>query len=911
MISRPIHQLRPGEIFQALETSAGGIPSGEVAVRQALYGKNILSEEPVERAWQRFLGHTVHPFALLLWVSGGVAFLIREPVLGAVIWILVLANAAFSFWREHRAEEAMLALRHLLPALARVIREGKEESIPASEVVPGDVLVLAEGDYIPADGRVVEEYGLRVSNAILTGEAVAAHKTADASFREGISELERPNLVFAGTSVVSGTGRAVVYSTGMLTQFGRVARLTQTVAEEASPLQVELEGLTRRIALVALSIGGVVFLAGALDIGLPANVTLSLAMAGQRLAKRGVLVKKLSVIETLGSLSIICTDKSGTLTQNQMTVREIWVGGKRLSITGVGYDPKGKILADPTGKEGGADLRMLLIAASLCNNSRLSEPTRERPTWSFLGDQTEAAMRVAAIKGGVDEQAVQASFPRVHELPFEARRKRMSTIHRPLNHVGVAQQDKGDAFGMVTTNNRHEVAFVKGAPREVLDLCTHIRMDNQVEPLDACRRQLVLAATDDYAGQALRVLALAYRELPARPRTYSVENVERGLTFLGIMAMHDPARPEVAEAVRTCRQAGIRTVLITGDYGLTAEALARRVGLLETSSPRILTGAEVDELDDQAVQDLLDQEVVFARMAPEHKLRLVAAFQRRGEVVAVTGDGANDAPALRKADVGIAMGITGTNVAKEAADIILTNDNFASLVSAIEEGRAVYQNVRKFITYIFSSNVPEILPFLLTDLANIPLALTVKQILAIDLGTDILPGLALGAEKPEPDIMQRPPRRRSERLIDRSVLRRAFFWLGPIEAVLAYSGFFVVYAWNTGAGPRSWDLNAPLSGVNLLAVTVFHAGVVMAQVGNAFACRTATHRGRTLGWFSNRFLWIAIGMEVLIILALIYIPPLAQAFDHVALPPVFWAWLVLYAPLLYGLESIRKWFVRR
>jgi magnesium-transporting ATPase (P-type) len=496
----------------------------------------------------------VHPFALLLWIAGGVAFIVREPVLGVVIWVLVLVNAAFSFWREHRAEQAMLALRRLLPAYTRAVRDGKEVSVPASEIVPGDLLVLSEGDYIPADARVIEEYGLRVSQATLTGEAVPARKTEDASFREGVSELERPNLVFASTTVISGTGRAVVYATGMLTQFGRVAHLTQSVQEEASPFQDELVQVTQRIALIALGIGGLVFLVAAMDIGLdlreafllslgilvaaipeglPATVTLSLAMAAQRLAQKAVLVKKLSVIETLGTLSIICTDKSGTLTKNQMTVREIWTGGERLKVTGVGYEPIGGILAGSGKANGSGELRMLLFAASLCNNSRLSEPTQERPTWSYLGDQTEAAMRVAAIKGGVDQANLQSTYPRIHELPFDARRKRMSTIHLVKAEGGRRKDESATDSSFIlhhpsgtpppTGSSPSSLVFVKGAPREVLDLCSHILMENQVVELDQSLRRQISTANDEYAARALRVLALAYRELPDPPGNFTVE----------------------------------------------------------------------------------------------------------------------------------------------------------------------------------------------------------------------------------------------------------------------------------------------------------------------------------------------------------------------------------------------------
>jgi Ca2+-transporting ATPase len=931
MASIPIYSLRVPEVYRALETSPDGLSGDEVEARRSLYGHNQLTEQPGEPGWRKFIAHNSHPMALLLWAAGGISMGVGDLTLGIVIWILVLVNGALSYWREHRAEQAIAALRQLLPGYARVARERTEAKIPSIELVPGDILILAEGDNIPADARVVEEYGLRVNNATLTGEAVPARKTADASLREGISEVERPNLIFAGTSVVSGTGRAVVYATGMLTQFGRLARLTQAVREEPSQLQNELLRITRILSLVALGIGIVVFAVGLTDVGLgiseafllsigiivaavpeglPATVALSLAMAIQRLAQQGVLVKKPAIVETLGMISVICTDKSGTLTQNQMTVRQAWVSGHELTVTGVGYEPRGDFKPNPAGKPFENDLHALLTAAALCNNARLTPPTPENPQWTCLGDQTEAALRVTALKDGMDEQTLSNIYPRIHELPFDARRKRMSTIH---------QITRSDPFFRDATVGQ-QAAFIKGAPREVLQLCTHILMNGEVCQLDEATRTDILTVNDKYARNALRVLALARHELPQRVGSYTPERVENSLTFLGLLAMMDPPRPEVAEAVKTCRQAGIRMVMITGDYGLTAESMARRVGMLATPNPLILTGADIEPLNDIELQALLDKEVILARMAPEHKLRLVAAFQARGEVVAVTGDGVNDAPALRKADVGIVMGIIGTDVAKEAADIILTNDHFAAIATAIEEGRAVYDNLRKFITYIFSSNVPEILPFILTALFSplvIPLALKVKHILAIDLGTDLFPALMLGTEKPEPDVMQRPPRRRNQRLVDQSLLRRSFLWLGMIEAILCYLGFFFVYDWVNHI-PWPSVFKGLFSGLQTLtpqhlytlAITVFYAGVVMAQVGNAFACRTERNRGRYVGWLSNRNLLLGIGAEMVILLALTYIPPLAGLFGLVPIPPILWVGLGFYSLILYSLDWIRKWILR-
>lgn len=919
----PVHSLRANEVFQALETSPEGLSRAEADSRLLLYGENILSEHRQDPLWLKIVSHFFHPLAIILLAAGFLAVW-NDWLLALVIWALTLINAGFSYWREYRAEQATAKLQEVLPAYAHVLRDADEMHIPARELVPGDVLILAEGDNIPADARVVEEYGLRTNNATLTGESVAARKVADPCYQTGISELEQANLIFAGTSVAAGTGRAVVFATGMLTQFGRIAHLAQGVPEEPSPFQRELNQVVRVTTMVAIGIGLLILAIGifensfnlstqqlwlfALGVivasipeGLPATLTLSLARAVQRLAGKGVLVKKLTTVETLGSISVICTDKSGTLTQNQMTVREIWVARQRLRVTGVGYQPVGEFVPAPAGQDWDEDLGALLEAASCCNNARVNPPNPEHPTWTSLGDQTEAALKVAAMKAGIEERQLLQIYPRVHEIPFDARRKRMTTIH-------------ATAEG--------EFAFTKGAPREVLALCTHIQINRQVVALDNRLRAEVLAANDEFARKALRVLAIARRSLPPHsPGAFAPENVETGLTFMGLMAMMDPPRPEVEHAVQVCRQAGIRIAMITGDYGLTAESLARRVGMLQSKNPRILTGAELDEMTDVELQHVLDNETIFARMAPEHKLRLVSAFQERGEMVAVTGDGVNDAPALRKADVGVAMGLVGTDVAKEAADIILTDDNFGAIISAIEEGRAIYDNIRKFITYIFSSNVPEVMPFIVSaSLTGFPLALGVKQILAIDLGTDLFPALALGSETPEPDVMMHPPRKRNQRLIDNNLLLRAFLWLGMIEAALCFGGFFAVY-WFSGHAAvlealPAWLVNLPipayfahplsLQDAQVMAVTVFHAGVVMAQIGNAFACRSETNRNSKLGWASNRFLLLAILTEIVSILLLVYFPPLAEAFEHEAIPARFWIGLALFGLILYSLEWIRK-----
>lgn len=923
MASEPIYSLRISEIYKALETAPEGLTTSEAEARKSLYGENRLSEQYTEPVWLTLAGYFLHPQAGILALAAILAFIAKDKILGLVIILLTVVNAFFSFWRQYRAEQAIEKLQDILPAYAHVIRDGKDVHIPAKDTVPGDVLILEEGDNIPADARVVEEYGLRTNNSTLTGESIPARKVADASYQQSISELDQPNLIFAGTSVASGTGRAVVFGTGMLTQFGRIAHLTQSIEEEPTPFQKELKNITRTITIVAIAIGAVVFLVGyttgiglsidklflfALGIivatipeGLPATLTFSLAAAVQRLAQKGVLAKKLSIVETLGSVSVICSDKSGTLTQNQMTVKEIWVSGQKIKVSGVGYEPKGNFEPNPTNQAWESTLWNLLEVSSCCNNARLNPPTLEHPTWSSLGDQTEAAMKVAALKGNISDKNMVTNYPRVHEIPFDARRKRMTTIHRSQNQ---------------------EFAFVKGAPREILQLCTSIQMNNEIVELDNILRTQIMTANDDYARNALRVLAVAQRVLPTRSGPYSAETVERDLTFIGLIAMMDPPRPEVEKAIKICREAGIRIVMITGDYGLTAESLARRVGMLSTPNPRIITGVELDELSDIELQKALDHEVLLARMAPEHKMRLVSAFQARGDVVAVTGDGVNDAPALRKADVGIAMGIVGTDVAKESADIILTNDNFGAIVSAIEEGRAIYDNVRKFITYIFSSNVPEVMPFVITaSFTHIPLALKVRQILAIDLGTDLFPALALGMEKPEPDVMTHPPHARNIKLVDNKLLARSFLWLGMIEAALCYTGFFFVYYasgnWHllhlplpNILVPEIFWLPISQNQVHAMAVTVFHAGVVLAQVGNAFACRSEKTRNTQLGWFQNKYLWFGVITEIIGIWSIINFDFLAVHFEHTFIPYKYWLGISFFPIILYGLEWIRKQFVR-
>ena len=806
-----IHTLPVPEVYLALASGPNGLSRDDVEERRGKYGFNTIRQVRKKPLFIKFLANFTHLMAILLWVGGIFAFIAGLPQLGWAIWVVVIINAVFSFWQEFKAEKAMEALRGLLPVTARVLRDGEEQRIHAEELVPGDIMLLSEGDHVSADGRLIQEAELRVDHSTLTGESHPVKKSRDALPVEGTARTELPNLVFAGTTVASGNGTAVVFATGMDTEFGKIAHLTLGLEDALSPLQREINRMTRVVTGMAVGIGIVFFLLSVLVVhrpvssgfifavgmivafvpeGLLPTVTLALAMGVQRMAGRNALIKKLSSVETLGCCTVICTDKTGTLTQNEMTVRSLWLAESALAVTGIGYEPSGEILrADkPLPRPLPEDARMLLLGAGLCNNSRIVPPVAPDLAWTVLGDPTEAALKVAARKGGIDLDAEEEAVPRLREFPFDSRRKRMSTIHRFSPRDGQGMHPDSPSL----KESSGLTVFVKGAAKEILELCSRILADGRDEILDDHKRAEVVAANDDYARDGLRVLAVAMRSLGNGFVDLSAEDVERDLTLLGLVAMMDPPRAEVSEAVEKCRRAGIRIIMITGDYGLTAESIARRVGVVH-DRVRILSPGDLDSMDDDALRAALREEVICARFAPEHKLRVVSTLQGMGHVVAVTGDGVNDAPALKKGDIGIAMGISGTDVAKESADMVLTDDNFASIVNAIEEGRAVYANIKKFATYIFTSNMPEAWPFILQILLNVPLALPVMQILAIDLGTDMLPALALGAEKPEPGVMNAKPRSQGDRLVDGFLLLRAIVWQGSLMTLFCFAGFFYLY----------------------------------------------------------------------------------------------------------------------
>jgi len=703
-----------------------------------------------------------------------------------------------------------------------------------------------------------------------------------------------------------------VIATGMQTEIGRIASLTQEVKEEKSPLQQEIEKVTKIVTFLSVAMGVIFFFLGtsigklsvpaafifAIGIiianvpeGLLPTVSLSLAMSVQRMARRNALIKKLSSVEALGCTTVICTDKTGTLTTNEISVTKIFVNGKIMTISGARYEPlgnfyfKGVSLSRREMMENGMDT--LFDTCVLCNNAGLLSPRTEKEGWGIIGDPTEAALLVMAAKGGVDVEERREALPRLGQIPFEAVRKRMTSINQ---------------------NDGRPQAYVKGATRETLELCTHILNNGKVESLTDSMREIILSMNDSMAKDGLRVLCIAYRLLDFSEGA-TVENTEKDLIFLGLAGMMDPPRPEVPKTLEMCHNAGIRVTMVTGDYGLTALSIAKKVKLTKTENPKIVTGIELSEMDDKSLMKLLkEEEVIFARVSPEHKMRVVSAFKDMGEIVAVTGDGVNDAPALKKADIGIAMGIRGSDVAKESAAMILTDDNFASIVAAIEEGRAVYANIKKFVTYIFASNIPEIVPFIAFVLFKIPLPLTVMQILAVDLGTDMVPALGLGTEPPEPGIMNKPPRTRNKRLLDLPLLLRAYCFLGPMEAIACMVGFFFIYfqyGWRPG-------LVMPDSGiVYLTATTMSLAGIVATQIGNVFACRTERESVFKVGFFKNKLVLLGIVSELVIITTLVYTPFLQRIFGLAPLGLKQWGFLFAFAPILFLVEEGRKWIVRK
>lgn len=917
-----IYKLTAQDACKAMNTTFEGLTASEAKDRQNKYGKNVISEKKGKPVILVFLSNFISLMAILLWVGGVIAFVADMPELGIAIWLVNVINGIFSFWQEYRAGKATEALKKMLPSYARVIRDNQEQQILVEDLVPGDIMLVQEGDKISADARVLESSDLQVNQSTLTGESNPVRKTHDHIVKNGLSRSEVPNLIFTGTSVASGTAKAVVASIGMKTEFGKIANLAQTMKEEQSPLQKELDVLTKQVSFMAISIGVAFFIAATIFVkepiaqafifslgmivafipeGLLPTVTLALAMAVQRMAKEHALVKRLSAVETLGCTTVICSDKTGTLTQNEMTVCNLWTLDQEFEVTGLGYAPVGKILAGKkeVSAANNGELKLLLNAASLCNNARVVPPSEESDRYTVLGDPTEACLGVVAQKAGIDIDEQSNLTPRIRELPFDSRRKRMSTIH---------QLDK-------PINGCRRIAYIKGSPKEVLELCTGVYRNGNKEELTDEQRTKVMEANDKYASNGLRVLAVACRplsskdNLPVALSAYTPELIEQDLTFIGLTVMADPPRPEVAAAVELCHRANIRIIMITGDYGLTAESIAKRIGIVKGEHPRIVSGVELENMPDEELKEALKDEIIFARVAPEQKYRVVCNLQEMGHIVAVTGDGVNDSPALKKADIGVAMGISGTDVAKEAADMILTDDNFASIVRAIEEGRAVYSNIRKFILYILNSNMPEGVPSAayLFSRGGIPLPLTVMQILSIDLGTDMMPALGLGTELPEKGVMDKPPRSQKERLLNKNVVFKGFLWYGMLESIVAMGAYLFVNFMH------GWP-NVPFASSGFVyrqATTMTLASIVFCQIGMVLNCRTERQSVFEVGLFSNKRVVQGIVFEILLISLIIYVPFLQEVFQTAPIGIKEWALLIILPPVILFIEEIRKAISRR
>ena len=923
-----IWSLSTEAVFERLQTSPRGLTEDEAFRRLKQYGHNTLPAKVGRPIIFRFFDQFKTLFAVMLEVAALLCVIAavlskgsgRQDQINVTIAIVgvVLLNATIGFFQEYRAEKATEALQKMVPANAKVVRDGEVTIVAVADLVPGDLVQLEEGDSISADARLIRQYEMSTINIALTGESDAVRKTDDSIVEEEIATINMPNLVFMGTSVASGTGQAVIFATGLNTQFGHIFTLTSGVSDEKSPLQREIDTMARTVSIIAVVCGVALFFAALLIFkfgavaallfalgvmvalvpeGLPATLSVALAIGVQRMAKENALIKKLMGVETLGSTNVICTDKTGTLTKAEMTVREMFTGDTVVEVTGAGYEPVGDFVVGDTTlpkDEARRRLDVLLRAMSFANDAKVLPPADDKG-WRVIGDPTEGCLLVAAQKVGFDLPNELIERPKIYELPFESVRKRMSVVHV-----------EGDG----------QKAFVKGAPSETIPRCTSVLLDGKVVPMTDELRERIVTRNDDMSRQALRVLAIAERDLPVEMTEYTPDSVESELTFLGLVGMIDPPRPEVSEAVEHALTAGIRIIMVTGDYGLTAEAIARRIGIVRGDrAVRVITGTDLQDMSDADLKGELSkpQDVIFARVAPEHKMMVVSALKEMKQIVAVTGDGVNDAPALKKADIGVAMGIAGTDVAREAAIMILLDDSFASIIKAVEQGRGVYANVKKMITYIFSHNMAELFPFVFAALGGVGLVpLGAIQVLSIDLGSDVLPGLALGTEHPEPGVMKLPPRPRSERLMSRATLRRVVF-IGAIESFWAVGGFLYVllsHGWSWGDG--HW-MNAanPHYMYWREAVTMTQAAIVMCQVGNGFACRTERESLFKVGIFSNMWLVYAEVVGIAIMAAISYVPFMQHIFKTGPLTALDWAILVVAAVSVFFAEEARKWFLRR
>ena len=903
--AHPIWSLRVDAVLEAMATTRHGLSDAEAQQRLERFGANVLPQPQSRPLLLRLADQMVHPMALLLWIGGGLALLSGSQQLAVAIWAVVLINGCFSFWQDYQAERTMAALRRALPPQVQLWRDGDVTVRDATSVVPGDCILLEAGDQVPADGRLIDAQELYLDLALLTGESLPVARHDRPILQPQLASREQANLVLAGTTVASGRGTAIVYATGAETEFGHVARLAAQTPRSPSTLEQQVEQIVRTITAIALTLGAVIFVLSralvgmgtqesliyAIGIivanvpeGLLPTVTLALAINVQRMARRQALVRRLSAVETLGSLSVICSDKTGTLTEGQMELQELW-------------------LSDP-----GENQRLQLLQwLCLCSNARLAEESSSREPWRASGDSTETALLKAAVAAGLSPARIQSQSPRLRELPFDSHRRRMSVVvHSTDGHLLIS----------------------KGAPHEVMGQCTTLTTREGAVPLSATERRRIMTIADQLATRGLRVLAVAIK-----PHCQGDDNdaLEADLCLVALVGLLDPPRAEVPAAIAACRSAGIKVTMVTGDSGLTAQAIAHQIGLLDPVDPdelrqgadpvRVIQGDDLARLSEVQLRQLLKfrHRLVFARMTPEQKLRLVQAYRSLGEVVAVTGDGVNDGPALRAADVGIAMGRSGTDVAREAADIVLLDDNFATIATAVRHGRGVVANIQRFITYVIASNVAEMMPFVAMVALQIPAALSVLQILAVDLGTDLLPALGLGAEPPERGVMRQQPRPRRAALLDQAVLIRAYLVLGLTEALVAMAGFLLVWQRHgfsldelRALAPQLLHGSAQAE-ITLLArqaSTLTFVLIVAGQMGVLLACRSATQPFWQRLRVPNRLFWSGLLSEPVVAGLLILLPPLAVVFNMAVLPPGWMGWIGL-APLAVLLsDTLQKQVLR-
>jgi Ca2+-transporting ATPase len=875
------------------------LSEAEAALRLERDGPNELAVAPGVSPLRLFLSQFRNLLILILLVATGISYLLGEHLDAAVILAIVLACAVLGFVQEYRAERAAAALARLAAPTAVVLRDGQEQVIPAREVVAGDLLLLGAGDRVAADGRLLAAVHLQADESLLTGESLPVDKKVE-PVPAPTPVAERHCLVYAGTVIVSGRGQAVVTATGPGTEFGRIARMLEEVPHESTPLERRLAGLARvlaaiclGIALLAVALGlargedfwrmllwGLSLAVAAVPEALPAVVTGALAIGTTRMARQRAIVRRLPAVETMGCTTVICTDKTGTLTKNEMMVRALFIDHLEVEVTGSGYEPKGDFRTRDLTPVSPAHpvLHLAGRIAVLCNDAVLSQ---ENGAWRVRGDPTEGALLVLGRKLGLAEERLRQEYPRVAEIPFTAERRRMSTVH---------------------DTPRGRVMYLKGAPESLLPQCRRLFTSQGEQPLAAVGRQVIARQAADMAGRALRVLGLAYRRLPELSEvTPALE--EEDLVWVGLVGMLDPPRPEARAAVRRCRRAGIRVLMVTGDHAATAQAVAREVGLVKQGQDSVLTGRDLSRLSDAELGRRLADTRIFARVSPEHKLRLVDLLKARGEVVAMTGDGVNDAPALKRADIGVAMGLSGAEVTKETAAMILADDNFATLVAAVEEGRAIFDNIKKYFIYLLSCNLAEILVLVGALLLGLPLPLIALQILWINLTTDGLPALALGVDPKAPDVMRRPPRSPREGVFTRAV----------IALILVISGYLTLtliplfaYYWLTD--PRG--LGEPRQ-VLALAQTMVFAALILAEMVNAFNCRSDHLSLLTVGFWRNRWLVAAVAASLALMLAVIHWPPLARLFHVVPLTLRDWLPVLAVALGLFPVVEAAKWCLRR